>query len=73
MALRVPVLVVGERRLRHQRAQTSVVGLFGEHHELLVDDRELVTEGSQTAADIGEAALDRRCWHDDKLMVRDAL
>ena len=51
-------------RLRHQRPDAGVVGLVTEVLELLVDDPQLLAQGAQAVADLGEAAFDEGPVHE---------
>ena len=57
VAAGVARLDVGERRLRHERAQPGVLGLLLEERELLLGDRELGADPLEAVADVDEAAL----------------
>ena len=67
VALGLAVLPLGERRLRHQRAQPGVVGLVGEVRELLVGDRELATELHEPFGHIGQPLFEQRAGHPGSL------
>ena len=53
-------LGVGDRRLRHERAQPGVFGLGLEERALLVGDRELGAQPLEAVAHVDEAALEQR-------------
>ena len=55
--LGLAVLLLGQRRLRHERPQAGLVGLLGELRELLVGDPQLLTELAQARGEVLEAAL----------------
>lgn len=59
--LGLTVLVIGERGLRHEGTDARVVGDVGEVGELLVRDRELLSQRPESAADHPEAAFDQEC------------
>ena len=63
MTLGLGVLAPGQRRLRDQSAETGVGGGVGEHGELLVGNRELLTEITQALGGLEEPALDQRPGH----------
>lgn len=63
VALGLVVLAIGERCLRHQRAQVGVVGCLGEVRELLVGHGEVVPQLAEPAGDLREAALDEGPGH----------
>jgi hypothetical protein len=63
VALGVLVLPLGQRRLRHQRAEPGVVRGLGQVGELLVRHRQLVAELLEARADLGEATLDEGPGH----------
>ncbi len=52
------VFAVGERRLRHQRPQTRILGLIGEVGQLFVCDGEIAAQALQPIADLDQAAFD---------------
>lgn len=58
------MLLLGQWRLRHERAQASVVGLVGELDELLLGDPEVVARRLQLLAHGAKAALDLGPGHD---------
>ncbi len=51
-------LMVGERRLRHERPQPGVLGRLGEHSQLLLDDGELLASLHESSVNLGETPLD---------------
>jgi acyl-CoA dehydrogenase len=63
VALGFPSLGIGERRLRHQRAQARVVSLLPEEQHLLLGDRKVGAEPLQAIGNIDEPTLDQRAGH----------
>lgn len=63
VALRVVVLAVGQRGLRHEGAQPCVVGGLGEVRELLVGHGEVVAQLPEARGDLRETALDEGPGH----------
>jgi hypothetical protein len=57
VALGVVVLPVGERGLRHERAEPGVVGRIGEVAQLLLGDGQLLTEVAEPSTHLRQAAL----------------
>ena len=63
-------LGVGDRRLRHERAQPGVLGLGLEERALLVGDGELGAQPLEAVAHVDEAALEQGARHRTRQSTR---
>ncbi len=59
----LPMIALGDGRLRDQGAETRLVGLFGEVEELLVGDVQFPPQLAEPGRHLGEAPLDERPGH----------
>jgi hypothetical protein len=57
------MVVVGKRRLGHQRTQPGVVGLLDEVRDLLVVDRKVGVELLESTGHVDQPTLDERSRH----------
>lgn len=63
VALGVAMLPLGQGGLPHQGAHAGVVGLVGQHHQLLVEHPQLLARLAQVGRHLPEAALDGCLGH----------
>ncbi len=65
-ALRVGVVVPGQGRLRHERTDAGIVGRVVEHHQLLVEHRQLLAHPHEASVDVPQGPFDQGAAHADE-------
>jgi hypothetical protein len=58
VSLGLALVLTGEGRLRHQRAQPGVVGDVVEDRQLLVGDRQIVAQLAETGGDLAQPSFE---------------